>query len=74
VTVNANDWHTEELSWPRRARATSTRSSPCSIRLVFCIDRAGGLAVLGFTVAEGRILEIDLIADPEKLRTLAEPG
>jgi hypothetical protein len=33
-----------------------------------------GLAVLGFTVAEGRILEIDLIADPEKLRTLAEPG
>jgi hypothetical protein len=32
------------------------------------------IAVFGFTVAEGRILEIDLIADPEKLRTLAEPG
>jgi RNA polymerase sigma factor (sigma-70 family) len=30
------------------------------------------IAVIGFTVAEGRIVEIDLIADPKKLRTLAD--
>jgi RNA polymerase sigma factor (sigma-70 family) len=29
------------------------------------------IAVVGFTVAEGRIVEIDLIADPQKLRGLA---
>jgi RNA polymerase sigma factor (sigma-70 family) len=29
------------------------------------------LAVLGFTVAEGRILEIDAIADPERVRRIA---
>jgi len=28
-------------------------------------------AVVGFTVANGRIVEIDLVADPEKLRRLA---
>jgi len=28
-------------------------------------------AVIGFTVVEGRILEIDLIIDPDKLRGLA---
>jgi RNA polymerase sigma-70 factor (ECF subfamily) len=28
-------------------------------------------AVLGFTVAEGRILEIDAIADPERVRRVA---
>jgi hypothetical protein len=28
-------------------------------------------AVVGFTVAEGRIVEIDLIADPDKLRAVA---
>jgi RNA polymerase sigma-70 factor (ECF subfamily) len=28
-------------------------------------------AVVGFTVAGGRIVEIDLIADPEKLRGLS---
>jgi RNA polymerase sigma-70 factor (ECF subfamily) len=27
-------------------------------------------AVAGFTVAEGRIVEIDLLADPERLRDL----
>jgi RNA polymerase sigma-70 factor (ECF subfamily) len=30
------------------------------------------IAVLGFTIAEGRIVELDLIADPEKLRALAD--
>lgn len=29
------------------------------------------IAVVGFTVADGRIVEIDLVADPEKLRGLA---
>ena len=35
--------------------------------------RIGGrpVAVIGFSVAGGRILEIDLVADPEKLRGLA---
>jgi RNA polymerase sigma-70 factor (ECF subfamily) len=28
-------------------------------------------AVLGFTVAEGRILEIDAIADPDRVRRVA---
>ena len=28
-------------------------------------------AVVGFTVAAGRIVEIDLVADPEKLRRLS---
>jgi RNA polymerase sigma factor (sigma-70 family) len=34
------------------------------------------IAVVGFTIAEGRIVEIDLIADPQKLRALADvrPG
>jgi RNA polymerase sigma-70 factor (ECF subfamily) len=30
------------------------------------------IAVVGFTIAEGRIVEIDLIADPQKLRGLAD--
>jgi RNA polymerase sigma factor (sigma-70 family) len=29
------------------------------------------IAVVGFTIAEGRIVEIDVIADPEKLRAVA---
>ena len=29
------------------------------------------LAVVGFTVASGRIVEIDLVADPDKLRGLS---
>jgi RNA polymerase sigma-70 factor (ECF subfamily) len=29
------------------------------------------IAVVGFTVAEGRIVEIDVIADPEKLGGLS---
>jgi RNA polymerase sigma factor (sigma-70 family) len=33
-------------------------------------DRVGG--VVGFATAEGRIVEIDVIADPEKLRALTE--
>jgi hypothetical protein len=35
--------------------------------------RIGGrpVAVIGFSVAGGRILEIDLVANPEKLRGLA---
>jgi len=28
-------------------------------------------AVMGFTVAEGRIVEIDAIADPERVRRIA---
>jgi hypothetical protein len=30
-----------------------------------------GAAVIGFTVAEGRIVEIDLVADPDKLRDVS---
>ena len=29
------------------------------------------IAAMGFTVAEGRIVEIDAIADPERVRTIA---
>jgi hypothetical protein len=28
------------------------------------------IAVIGFTIADGRIAEIDLVADPDKLRGL----
>jgi RNA polymerase sigma-70 factor (ECF subfamily) len=35
------------------------------------VDRP--FAVVGFTVSDGRIMEIDLIADPEKLRGVAVP-
>jgi RNA polymerase sigma factor (sigma-70 family) len=36
--------------------------------------RGRPLAVLGFTVAEGRIVEIDIVADPERLRRLDLAG
>ena len=36
------------------------------------VPGARPVAVVGFTIAEGRIVEIDLIADPEKLRTVVE--
>jgi RNA polymerase sigma-70 factor (ECF subfamily) len=39
--------------------------------VVVPVDRP--FAVVGFTVSDGRILEIDLIADPEKLRGVAVP-
>jgi RNA polymerase sigma-70 factor (ECF subfamily) len=29
------------------------------------------IAVIGFTVAQGRIVEIDLVADPDKLRDVS---
>jgi hypothetical protein len=32
--------------------------------------RAGREAVIGFTVARGRIAEIDILADPARLREL----
>jgi RNA polymerase sigma factor (sigma-70 family) len=34
------------------------------------VPRGAPLAVIGFSVAGGRIVEIDLVADPEKLRAL----
>jgi ketosteroid isomerase-like protein len=37
--------------------------------VVFRMDLGG---VVGFATAEGRIVEIDVIADPEKLRALTE--
>ena len=102
----------------RRARATSTLSSRCSIRTSCCGPtsarrrprrlggdprrggrrrpgtrlpgragparagersrrsghhraRTGPFAVMGFTVVEGRIVEIDAIADPERVRRVA---
>jgi hypothetical protein len=30
-----------------------------------------GAAVIGFTIADGRIVEIDLVADPDKLHGLS---
>jgi RNA polymerase sigma-70 factor, ECF subfamily len=35
------------------------------------VPRDAPIAVIGFSVAGGRILEIDLVANPEKLRGLA---
>jgi RNA polymerase sigma factor (sigma-70 family) len=35
------------------------------------VPGARPIAVVGFTIANGRIVEIDLIADPEKLRSVA---
>jgi RNA polymerase sigma factor (sigma-70 family) len=32
------------------------------------------IAVVGFTIADGRIVEIDVVADPEKLHSLADVG
>jgi hypothetical protein len=33
--------------------------------------RGRPIAVMGFTVAEGKIIEIDAIADPERVRRIA---
>jgi RNA polymerase sigma factor (sigma-70 family) len=40
---------------------------------VLVADRDRPLAVLGFTVAQGRIVEIDILADPARLRRLDLP-
>ena len=36
------------------------------------IPRARPIAVIGFAIAQNRIVEIDLVADPDKLRTLSK--
>lgn len=36
--------------------------------------RGRPIAVMGFTVAEGRIVEIDAIAEPERVRKVAGTG
>ena len=35
------------------------------------VPRDRPIAVIGFTIADGRIAEIDLVADPDKLRGLS---
>jgi hypothetical protein len=35
------------------------------------VPRDRPIAVIGFTIADGRIVEIDLVADPDKLRGLS---
>ena len=35
--------------------------------------RGRPFAVMGFTVVDGKILEIDAIADPERVRRIAAP-
>ena len=35
------------------------------------VPRDRPIAVLGFTIAAGRIVELDLIADPDKLKKVA---
>jgi RNA polymerase sigma-70 factor (ECF subfamily) len=35
------------------------------------IPRDRPIAVIGFAIAQNRIVEIDLVADPDKLRTLS---
>ena len=101
-------------SWPRRAAATSTRCSPCSIPTSRCAStRAPGctssgapprwpgrrctfarlapfarpalvngavgmvtvvdgplVSVMAMTVRDGRIVELDILADPDRLATL----
>ncbi len=38
---------------------------------VVVIDRGQPVTVMGFTIADGRIVEIDAIADPERVQTIA---
>ena len=47
---------------PRWSTEQPEWSSPCA---------DGPFAVMGFTVAEGKIVEIDAIADPERVRRIA---
>jgi hypothetical protein len=37
------------------------------------VSRERLIAVIGFTVSDGRIVEVDLVADPDKLSAVA-PG
>lgn len=37
-------------------------------------DRGTPLTVLGFTIAQGTIMEIDMLADPARLRRLDLPA
>ncbi len=62
----------------RRERALASRSSPAFGRPAL-VNGAAGIVVaphgrpvlgLGFTVADGKIVEIDILADPERLRRL----
>jgi RNA polymerase sigma-70 factor (ECF subfamily) len=44
----------------------------CSIRISFCGRRPDGrlFAVIGFTIAGGKVVEMDILADPERLSRL----
>jgi hypothetical protein len=37
-------------------------------------DGAGPISVMGFTVSHGKIVEIDVLGDPARLRQLAMPA
>ena len=41
---------------------------------VLVADQGQPLAVMGFTIAQGKIVEIDILADPARLRGLDLPG
>jgi Sigma-70 region 2 len=41
---------------------------------VLVADQGQPLAVMGFTIAHGKIVEIDILADPARLRRLDLPG
>ena len=56
-------WFARLAGWARPALVNGTAG--------FVVAPEGRLfAVAGFTVAEGQIVELDLLADPERLRDL----
>lgn len=55
---------------PRRCRSC-TGSGIRSVNGVVVTVAGRPFAVIGFTVADGKILEIDALADPERVRRIA---
>ena len=70
-------WCVGPTPWPRKPRRSRRAASPLSFVLVngsigFVSRRPDGrlFSVLGFTIAGGKIVEIDILADPERLSRL----
>ena len=60
-------------AWPRASRARASLRPVLVNGAAGVVVTVGGrpITVMGFTVAEGKIVEIDAIADPERVRRIA---
>jgi RNA polymerase sigma factor (sigma-70 family) len=82
LRADFGDWRPGDSGEVRGAAAVAkrVRTSPGALVLPAIVNGAAGavvtldgqpFAVVGFTVADEKIVEIDFIADPERVRTLA---